>query len=191
MAHDAESERKPGISNEIKNVRVLGTAVQAGSISGGVHIRQPETGPRTVVVRQYVTTRSRTRSPQLWLLSQLGVRGVAAMVAGEYVGAVVAGFIALVTGGVFASGSPWPVECVPLMFFGAGGGALFYLFVPRRLAPRLPRGLTPFLWAGAVTLPLALAMPYTPDSKVGAGLFMTGGLIGIGVYLVDRSRSRR
>jgi hypothetical protein len=78
--------------------------------------------------------------------------------AGAYVGAAVAGVIAVATGQVFATGSPWPKAWPVLALFGIGIGAGMGWVTRRWLVPNMRRRILVFVLTGPILLPLAIAV---------------------------------
>ncbi|MGH3927230.1 MAG: hypothetical protein ACRDS1_16225 [Pseudonocardiaceae bacterium] len=77
---------------------------------------------------------------------------------GAYLGATVAGLLAVLTGQAFAAGSPWPAGAPVLALLGAAGGWLLARLTRARLVPRLARRTSVFIVGGLVSLPLAVAI---------------------------------
>lgn len=113
---------------------------------------------------------------------------VGATAAGAYVGAVAAGALAVLTGQVFAAGSPWPAGVGVLAVLGTIGGWLLSRLT--RLAPTLERRTLVWTVGGLVSLPLAVAIGQLRQAGgVGIGLVMIDGLAGA-VTHVRASRRR-
>lgn len=112
----------------------------------------------------------------------IGATGV-----GAYLGAALAGLLAVLTGQAFADDSPWPGGAVVLAVLGAGGGGLV-------------TGLTALAWTmrhrtlllvlgGLVSLPLATAIGQLHQAdSIGIGLVAVGGVVGMRVYVTSRRR---
>ena len=114
-----------------------------------------------------------------------GVVGAAA--SGAYVGAVVAGLLALVTGQVFDAGSPWPAGAGVLALMGAVGGWLFARL--SWLALRMHRRILVFTVAGLVSFPLAVAIGQLHQvDSIGIGLVMITGCASAIRYVSHRRR---
>jgi hypothetical protein len=117
-------------------------------------------------------------------ISFAGLVGAAA--AGAYVGAAAAGLLAVLTGQVFAAGSPWPAGVGVLAVFGAAGGWLLARLTPLALA--VDRRVLVLTVGGLVSLPLAVAIGQLHQAgSVGTGLVMIAGLSGA----VTHARRRR
>lgn len=120
-------------------------------------------------------------------ISFAGLIGAAAV--GAYLGAVVAGLLAVVTGQVFAIGSPWPAGAVVLALLGAVGGWLVARLTRARLAPRLFRRTLVFTVGGLVSLPLAIAIGQLHQvDSVGIVLVVIAGWARIISYVTGRLR---
>lgn len=120
-------------------------------------------------------------------ISFAGLIGAAAV--GAYLGAVAAGLLAVVTGQVFAAGSPWPAGAGVLALLGAAGGWLVAGLTRSRLAPRLPRRTLVFTLGGLVSLPLAVAIGQLRQmDSVGIVLVVIAGWAGIISYVTGRLR---
>jgi hypothetical protein len=116
-----------------------------------------------------------------------GLIGAAAV--GAYLGAVVAGLLAVVTGQVFAAGSPWPAGSGVLALLGAAGGWLVAGLTRARLAPRLFRRTLVCTLGGLVSLPLAIAIGQLHQvGGVGIVLVVIAGWAGIISYVTGRLR---
>jgi hypothetical protein len=108
-------------------------------------------------------------------ISFAGVVGAAAT--GAYLGAAVAGLLALLTGQVFDAASPWPAGAGVLAVLGAVGGWLVARLI--RLALTMNRRTFVFTVAGAVSCPLAVASGQLHRvSSVGISLVMIAGCAG-------------
>jgi hypothetical protein len=117
-------------------------------------------------------------------ISFAGLVGAAA--AGAYFGAAAAGLLAVLTGQVFAPGSPWPAGVGVLAVLGAAGGWLLARLT--RLAPALERRALVLTVGGLVSLPLAVAIGQLHQAgSIGIGLVMIAGLAGA----VTHARRRR
>lgn len=120
-------------------------------------------------------------------ISFAGLIGAAA--AGAYLGAVVAGLLAVLTGQAFAAGSPWPAGVGVLALLGAAGGWLLAQLTRARLAPRLSRRTLVFALGGLVSLPLAIASGQLHQvDSVGIVLVVIAGWAGIISYVTGRLR---
>ncbi len=120
-------------------------------------------------------------------ISFAGLIGAAA--AGAYLGAVVAGLLAVVTGQAFAAGSPWLAGAPVLALLGAVGGWLLARLTRARLAPRLSRRTLVFTVVGLVSFPLAVAVGQLHQmGSVGIVLVMIAGCAGILSYVTGRLR---
>lgn len=119
-------------------------------------------------------------------ISFAGLVGAAA--AGAYVGAVAVGLLAVLTGQVFAAGSPWPAGVGVLAVLGAAGGWLLARLT--RLAPALDRRVLVLTVGGLVSLPLAVAIgQLRHGGSVGIGLVMIAGLVGAVTHVRARRRA--
>ena len=120
-------------------------------------------------------------------ISFVGLIGAAAV--GAYLGAAVAGLLAVVTGQAFAVGSPWPGGVSVLALLGAVGGWLVAQLTRMRLAPGLSRRTLVFTLSGVVSLPLAVAIGqlHKVDSA-GIILVVIAGWVGIIGYVTGRLR---
>ncbi|MGH3934006.1 MAG: hypothetical protein ACRDS1_03315 [Pseudonocardiaceae bacterium] len=109
--------------------------------------------------------------------------------AGAYLGAVVAGLLAVLTGQAFAAGSPWPAGVGVLALLGAAGGWLLARLTPARLVPRLSHRTLMFTVGGFVSLPLAVAIGQLHQvGSVGIGLVVIAGCAGILSFVTGRLR---
>jgi hypothetical protein len=118
-------------------------------------------------------------------ISFAGLVGAAA--AGAYVGAVAAGLLAVLTGQVFAAGSPWPAGVGVLAVLGAAGGWLLARLT--RLASALDRRVLVLTVGGLVSLPLAVAIGQLwHGGSVGVGLVMIAGWAGAVIHVCARRR---
>ncbi|MGH3901180.1 MAG: hypothetical protein ACRDTA_23605 [Pseudonocardiaceae bacterium] len=114
---------------------------------------------------------------------------IRAAAAGAYLGAAVAGLIAVLTGQAFAAGSPWLAGAPVLALFGAVGGWFLARLTRARLVPRLPRRTLVFTVGGLVSLPLAVAIGQLHQvGNVGIALVMIAGCAGIVSYVTGRLR---
>lgn len=121
-------------------------------------------------------------------VSFAGLLGAAA--AGAYVGAVAAGLLAVLTGQVFAAGSPWPAGVGVLAVLGAAGGWLLARLT--RLALALDRRVLVLTVGGVVSLPLAVAIGQLRQAgSVGIVLVMIAGWAGVRTYVRARRRAVR
>lgn len=111
---------------------------------------------------------------------------------GVYLGASVAGLVAVLNGDAFTSGSRWLSTVPVLAVVGAGVGAAVAWLTRRWLLPRAPRRLVTFAVAGVITLPLfsAIGQMRALDS-VGAPLALAGGVVMTIVYWRAGSSSTR
>lgn len=106
-------------------------------------------------------------------VSVAGLVGAAA--AGAYLGAAAAGLLAVLSGQVFAAGSPWPAGAGVLAILGAAGGWLVSRFT--RVVPTLQRRAWVLSVGGLVSVPLAVALGQLHQGgSVGVGLVMIAGL---------------
>ncbi|MGH4011275.1 MAG: hypothetical protein ACRDTH_24465 [Pseudonocardiaceae bacterium] len=120
-------------------------------------------------------------------ISFAGLIGAAAV--GAFLGAVVAGLLAVLTGQAFAAGSPWPAGAGVLALLGAAGGWLLARLTRARLAPRLFRRTLMFTLGGLVSLPLAIAVGQLHQvDSVGIVLVVIAGWAGIINYVTGRLR---
>jgi hypothetical protein len=126
-------------------------------------------------------------------ISFAGLIGAAA--AGAYLGAVVAGLLAVVTGQALAADSPWPAGAGVLALLGAAGGWLLSGLTRTRLAPGLSRRTLVFTLGGLVSprglvsLPLAVAFGQLHRvGGVGIVLVVIAGWAGIISYVTGRLR---
>lgn len=120
-------------------------------------------------------------------LSFAGLIGAAA--GGAYLGATVAGMLAVMTGQAFAVGSPWPAGAGVLALLGAAGGWLLAQLTRTRLAPEMPRRTLVFTLGGLVSLPLAIAIGQLHQlDGVGTVLVVIAGWVGIISYVTGRLR---
>jgi hypothetical protein len=120
-------------------------------------------------------------------ISFAGLIGAAG--AGAYLGAVVAGLLAVLTGQAFTTGSPWPAGAGGLALLGGAGGWLVAHLTRARLALRLSRRVLVFTLGGLVSFPLAVALGQLHQvGSVGIGLVMIGGWVGIIRYVIGRRR---
>lgn len=106
------------------------------------------------------------------------VRLCAAAALGVYLGASVAGLVAVLDGEAFRSGSRWLGNVPVLAVVGAGVGTAVAPLTRRWLASRIARRWTVFGVAGAVTLPLFTAVSQMRAIEtVGASLALAGGAV--------------
>ena len=118
-------------------------------------------------------------------ISFAGVVGAAAT--GAYLGAAVAGLLALLTGQVFDAGSPWPAGAGVLAVLGAAGGWLVARLT--QLALTMNRRTLVFTVAGAASFPLAVAVGQLHQvGSVGIGLVMIAGCAGAIGQVSNRRR---
>lgn len=116
-------------------------------------------------------------------ISFTGVIGAAA--GGVYLGAVLAGLLALITGHVFDAGSPWPAGASVLALLGAAGGWLFAQLSRRAIT--MHRRTLLFTVAGLVSLPLAVAIGQLHQvGSIGIGLVVIAGCGGIVRYVAEQ-----
>lgn len=111
------------------------------------------------------------------------VRLCAASALGVYLGASVAGLIAVLDGEAFHTGSPWLGNLPASAVVGAGVGLAIARLTRRWLAPRTPRRWVVFAVAGTVTLPLFTAVSQLQAIEpVGASLALGGGVVMAALY---------
>jgi hypothetical protein len=95
--------------------------------------------------------------------------------AGAYLGAAVAGLIAVATGQVFAAGSPWPQAWPVLALFGIAIGAGMGWVTRRWLLPNMRQRILVFTLTGPILLPLAIAVGQLhPLAGIGLPLIAVG-----------------
>lgn len=112
---------------------------------------------------------------------------IAAAATGAYLGAAIAGLLALLTGQVFAAGSPWPAGVSVLALLGAVGGWLLARLT--RLALMVNRRTLVFTVAGLISFPLAVAIGQLRQvGSIGIGLVMIAGLTGVVTHVSSRRR---
>jgi hypothetical protein len=120
------------------------------------------------------------------------VRLCAAAGLGVYLGASVAGLIAVLDGEAFRTGSPWLDNLPALAIVGAGVGLAVARLTKRWLAPRTPRRWVVFAVAGTVTLPLFTAVSQLRAIEpVGASLALVcGAVMAVLYWRASRSVAR-
>lgn len=112
---------------------------------------------------------------------------IGAMGVGAYLGAALAGLLAVLTGQAFAEGSPWPGGAVALAVLGAVAGGLVAGLTA--LAWTLRRRPLLLVLGGLVSLPLATAIGQLDQvDSVGVGLVAAGGVVGMLVHITSRLR---
>lgn len=102
---------------------------------------------------------------------------------GAYLGASVGGLIPVVTGRVFAHGSPWLVTVPMLAIAGAGLGMVVSWLTRTWLLRRIPRRRWTFAGTGVVTLPLFTAIGQSDEfATVSFALAAVGGAVMLVTY---------
>lgn len=178
MGSAADDGHNPHVENTIRG-RVKGTAVQAGSIRGGVHFDQSRIVYQTVYV-----DRQRKGSPldALWGLLIMASGGVAA--------AAIPGLFNVVTGQVFAARLPWLLLVPWFVPIGAMWGLVFALLTRRRLLTRLRRRIWIFVMGGGLILPLTAVVP-SGQGHVSVIFFFSGAVSVLVLPLLRGLWSRR
>ena len=107
----------------------------------------------------------------------IGVTGL-----GAYLGAALAGLIAVITGQAFAA--PWPAAVPVLAVLGGAVGAAVSWLTRRWFAPRLRHRFLVLSGAGIPTLPLAVAIgQFHAIASVDLLLIFLGGATTLIIYL--------
>lgn len=118
-------------------------------------------------------------------------RLIGAIGLGAYLGAGVAGLVALVTGQVVHAGGSWSTGVAVLGVLGASVGALLARLTRNWLACRLPRRMLWLTAAGAVLLPVASSVGQLRSGTAVVLLFMaTGSLVTLVLWTRALRRSR-
>lgn len=129
----------------------------------------------------------RSASAVLLFFRLCGVTGL-----GVYLGGAVAGLIAVITGDVFASGSPWPRTAPALAIAGAGVGLALGWLTRRWLLPQAAHRWLTFTLTGIATLPLFAAVAQLRAIEtVGIPLVVAGAIAVAIVYWRASRRSSR
>lgn len=112
---------------------------------------------------------------------------------GAYLGAAVAGLVAVVTGQALSAGSPWLAGVPVLAVLGAGVGAAIARVTRSWFLPGIRRRMEVFTAVGVVVLPLAAAFGQLRWSgSVGILLVLAGGIATMAIYLrTPRAAARR
>lgn len=151
---------------------------------------------RSATPRSSLEFRESCRGPAVRSAAMRTVRGgisfgglIRAAGAGAYLGAAVAGLLAVLTGHAFAAGSPWPAGAPVLALLGAAGGWLLARLTHMRLAPKLSRRTLVFTVGGFVSFPLAVAIGQLHQvDSVGIALVVIAGCASILSYVTGRRR---
>jgi hypothetical protein len=111
------------------------------------------------------------------------VRLIGAASLGTYLGAAVAGLVAVVTGETFAAGSPWLTALPVLAVAGIGVGAVTSWLTRRWFVPHASRRRSSFVAAGVITLPLVVAIGQLREIQaIGVPLVVIGAVTTLVVY---------
>lgn len=117
----------------------------------------------------------------VWFLRLVAAQGL-----GAYLGAAVAGALALLSGDAFAPGSTWPSALPGFAVVGAVAGMVAAALTRGWLLPGAQRRGPVFTVAGVVTMPLAVAvgeLDPTALEAVAVPVVVAGGVASTVVYL--------
>ena len=112
---------------------------------------------------------------------------------GAYLGAALAGLIAVVAGQAFSTGSPWLTALPVLAVLGAGLGAAIARLTRRWFLPHVRRRMLVFTVSNVLVLPLAVAIGQLHSIEtIGILLVFAGGATTLAMYLrTAAGRTRR